>query len=625
MNSINEACEKKTTKETHDDYGYLITYIPFRAKMEGTKNKTSLTAVNFDKDLKLIVKPVEDNIKDNVKYFVVYESDNEEYEKRWRLFLSDDDKKTEDNKESENKNKTEEEKKIDAKKKKYSESIKDIEEIISLHCKDYCKKNKIAIPDKYKNKIEVIIDNISFSVYNDNGGKKIKKGVKNTGFFKVTIKIILPNNKKEESEISEDAKKSYIASVYDVISRNIKNRFDENAIDMKIKRPENLVDDLKTLIKEYIENYKPDCSENYVDDKGSVDDEKLNLFFADKDKLYKTIETIKEPQEKVDKEERNLAERIYNLRSKISIYTLFNELLEDAVINGFGKNSKENYKLKIESQDWLFNYKEQERKCYTFAYYTVHNNIERYDVENNKKNIRDTLYRLSRLHENGAIRTYNKDNEVFTEYHDDTSAIWGISRVGIASIVVTTTNENGEEKERDRNISVLNNDFSLIYEFCLHQKFFQYLLIDNKELSSKQKDYLLLNLDFTRYNDIFCPNVISEFETQEVYEAIRDKLEITKIMDDAKGSIENLRVGKTKQVKERGVLIAAFVFAFTVFPSAIYGFLNDFKDHSTFGYKTFYESIIKSGWKAIVVIGLIVIGLLVYYGLYRVIDRYKND
>ena len=67
----------------------------------------------------------------------------------------------------------------------------------------------------------------------------------------------------------------------------------------------------------------------------------------------------------------------------------------------------------MKENDWAFNYEDKDRKCYTFAYYTVKDEINNYCKNHSEAKIKEIMYKITRIHENGAIRTYNKNNDIF--------------------------------------------------------------------------------------------------------------------------------------------------------------------------------------------------------------------
>ena len=502
--------EKKIVIKKDQDFGFLTAYIPFRAKLLKCENNfKSINEVKEESiETKLILKTVKNNINDNVRFYCAY---------RNRLWL-DENKETVIQKSEV----TEE----------FQSKVNSIEEII--------KRNKRL--DPYIKDTAIKISDISFSLYNDNSYKQ-------NGFLKVTIQIDF------QEGLNEEEKGKIISFVYDVISRNVKNKFDKDSEDFRIEDGDN------------------------------------------------------------------------------GIYDLLINLFDGFVIDWF--DSKKPFingkrRMKTEADDWVFNYDNQDRRCYTFAFYTIDKNIKEY----NDPNLNTYLYQITRIHENGNIRTYNDNNDIFSVYRDDTSAVWGVSRVGLGSIIVQE-----DDKEKFRNIKVLFSDFSLIYEFCLHQKFFSYSLIDNEEKRSEKESnlwgrikrwyerrqenqYLIRKLDLTKYIDLFCPTIISEFETQDVYDLIRKKIEVDRLMNDAKNTLNYLEATKQKQINTRNTWISAIVSMF-VFPLTVSKYITSYSSASETLSETVSHPVEVFTFNGVFLI-LFVAGLVLWLLQYLLTNRYKK-
>jgi len=414
----------------------------------------------------------------------------------------------------------------------WEDQIHAVEAIIKNHVDSESKRN-----------IGIKISDISFSLYNDNQYKQ-------NGFLKVMIQIDYPNG---PERLNEEEKGRIISYVYDVISRNVKNKFEKKTEKFRI-----------------------------------ISDQKKN------------------PN---------------------GIFDYLSRLFDNIAINWFEKPLLDNgrRKMKIESDDWVFNYDDHDRRCYIFSFYTIDQNIKTYD--DSKLDIH--LYQISRIHENGEIRTYNDNNDIFSVYRDDTSAVWGVSRVGLGSIIIQE-----KDIEKFRNIKVLSNDFSLIYEFCLHQKFFSYSLIDNEEKNGEkslsilswirkrwerraENQYLIQKLDLAKYVDLFCPEIISEFETQDIYDLIRRKIEVDRLMDDAKNTLSYLEANKSKQISRRNTVFS-MIFSTILFPLTVSEYITRYASANA----TFAKAIEGTSSQTIFFI-CFVIGFVVWLVTYLFTNRYK--
>ena len=288
--------------------------------------------------------------------------------------------------------------------------------------------------------------------------------------------------------------------------------------------------------------------------------------------------------------------------------------------------------LSMNELDWAFNYDDKDRKCYTFAYYTVKDEINHYNRNNSKDLVRQRMYHIARIHENGAIRTYNRNNDIFDMYMDDTSVIWGVSRVGLGAILVQE-----ENIEKFRNIRVLNEDFSFLYEFCLHQKFFSFSLIDYERRGGEKTQencifkriwrflmqqhvgqYLLRRTEFTSFNEIFCPRIVSEFETQDVYDLIRKNLEVERLMNDAKNTLNYLEADKMKKVNARNTWISAII-STLVFPLTVSEYIKRYLSAN----ETFSMAADDLSFNRIFLV-LFGFGLIVWLAQYLLTNRYKK-
>ena len=504
--------EVKITIKEDQDFGFLIAYIPFRTKLLKCDDKFYKDH-SVEKDeisTKLILKTVKNNINENVRFYTLYRS---------RLSL--------------NKEKETVLQKVDPRHPKLKDTVAEVEKIIQRH-----------VDPLNSGDIGIKISDISFSLYNDNQYKQ-------NGFLKVMIQIEYPIGLKA---FGEEEKGKIISYVYDVISRNIKNKFEEDTKQFRI-----------------------------VEDT----DENPNGIFDYLSRLF----------------------------DNIAIEWLEGSLLDD------GKR-----RMKIESDDWVFNYDDHDRRCYIFSFYTIDQNIKTYD--DSKLDI--YLYQIARIHENGKIRTYNDNNDIFSVYRDDTSAVWGVSRVGLGSIIIQE-----KDDEKFRNINVLSNDFSLIYEFCLHQKFFSYSLIDNEEKSSEkssgilnwirkrwerraENQYLIRKLDLAKYVDLFCPEIISEFETQDIYDLIRKKIEVDRLMDDAKNTLNYLEANKSKQISRRNTVFS-MIFSTILFPLTVSEYITRYGSANA----TFAKAIEGTSSQTIFFI-CFVIGFVVWLVTYLFTNRYQK-
>ena len=273
-----------------------------------------------------------------------------------------------------------------------------------------------------------------------------------------------------------------------------------------------------------------------------------------------------------------------------------------------GKTSR----LCMTQEDWFFNYKRKDARSYTFSFIIEKTNINNY--KNTDCNY--YLYSLSRIHEPGTIRTYYKKNDIIDIYRDDTSVMWGFSKVGIGAICAQKT-----EKEIIRNINVLNNDFSLIYEFCLHQKFFNYLLIDYDDITNANRKKEGLKHFITRsfvnnylsrkefnyfFIEKFCPKIISEFETQDIYCLIKNKIRTDDIMLDSENSLKSLEAAIKQKKAKRNIVISATV--------SIFGFPVAFLQ--------FYKVLMEPNFSSLFILLLMIGGLFVWM-LYSLAGREK--
>ncbi|MBQ2659107.1 MAG: hypothetical protein IJF87_11135 [Erysipelotrichaceae bacterium] len=401
---------------------------------------------------------------------------------------------------------------------------------------------------------EININDVSFSIYDE-------KNYKNIGILKVMIRV------RFDPKYTDEDKGKALSHLYDIISRNTKNKFDNKKV----------------------ENFKISTQKN---------------IYADLVDLFNGM-----PIKMSNKQELN---------------------------RRFIRRKNKYYELEMKENDWAFNYEDKDRKCYTFAYYTVKDEINNYCKNHSEAKIKEIMYKITRIHENGAIRTYNKNNDIFDLYQDDTSVIWGVSRVGLGAILIQE-----KKTERDRNIKVLNEDFAFIYEFCLHQKFFPFSLLNHNKFSDVDDDqnlktrheknsikqYLLRKVEFTSFNEIFCPQIISEFETQDVYDLVREKLEVNRLMEDAKNALDALEAKKSKQINTRNTIFSAILSMF-VFPLTVSGYIDKYLSaNQTFNiiaellkeYPIIHDLFLK-----LIFIGCMLIGGVVWWVTYILTNRYKK-
>lgn len=552
------------------NYGYLICYLPFKTKIKKSNKRKYDSVYQLNNEFKLttraILRDVKSSINKHVYFYHLYtveqkkmmitlvcdgdagelcskiveEGEKHHYEIDCKAYSVDDEEMDKRIKDSDLvlvspqiKNVTEDllvkypdKKIVDISKKDYRKM--DAENVMKMFLTEgrtkttYIKKvNKIekSTMDEYIDKInkiffdhhkeemeddgtEINIKDISFSIYDE-------KNYKNIGILKVIISI------RFNPEYTDEKKGQALSHLYDVISRNTKNKFDNDDVNR-----------FKIF--------------NNPDNEGSL--------YADLVSLFNGM-PVKMPN-----------------RSRFVKY----------------------YKLEMNEDDWAFNYADKDRKCYTFAYYTVNDEINEYCKAHSEDKIKESMYKIARIHENGAIRTYNKNNDIFDLYQDDTSVIWGVSRVGLGAILIQK-----KRNERDRNIKVLNEDFAFIYEFCLHQKFFSFSLINHNRYSDVEStrnifmklktwlekisinQYLLRKAEFTSFNEIFCPQIVSEFETQDVYDLVRKKIEVNRLMDDAKNTLNALEAEKSRQISARNTFISA-ILSTVVFPLTISSYIDKY-------------------------------------------------
>ena len=455
------------------DYGYLICYLPFKAKIKKSSQTKYEGAYQKDTEYELTTRAFLRSVKNSINKHVYFYH-------LCKTYTDTSDEKI--------------------KKDIYINKINDvetpdIEDYIDRINEIFLKHHKAEMGD---DETEISINDSSFSIYDE-------KNYKNIGILKVIISI------RYDPDYNDEMKGQALSHLYDIISRNTKNKFDNETVEkFKISPNRNIYADLVSLF-----NGMPIKMSNR---RG------LNKYFE----------------------------------------------------------------LEMQENDWAFNYEDKDRKCYTFAYYTVNDEINEYCKNHKENEIKESMYKITRIHENGAIRTYNKNNDIFDLYQDDTSVIWGVSRVGLGAILIQK-----KKNERDRNIKVLNEDFAFIYEFCLHQKFFSFSLINHNKYGEVEGDqnwimkvktwfekfsinqYLLRKVEFTSFNEIFCPQIISEFETQDVYDLVRKKIEVNRLMDDAKNTLNSLEAEKSKQISTRNTIISAFLSMF-VFPLTVSGYIEKY-------------------------------------------------
>lgn len=186
----------------------------------------------------------------------------------------------------------------------------------------------------------------------------------------------------------------------------------------------------------------------------------------------------------------------------------------------------------------LFNCTQYKKRAYAFSYYLLNNKIyESYKKRRNFEQLElDALHLVGRSHGSVENRSFNTKDVKHFILEDDTTCKWCITKVSFGTI--GTFND---EKNYNYMVTALDEQHVLLYEMCLHQRFYLYTVIDKYRTDSiDDKDYYALKAEFadniTRYN----LSMVSEVETQEIYKRIREQMSIPSIVEDANDALEKV-------------------------------------------------------------------------------------
>lgn len=284
------------------------------------------------------------------------------------------------------------------------------------------------------------------------------------------------------------------------------------------------------------------------------------------------------------------------------------------IVSNFINSLDINENFNVKPNDIIFNCIDYKKRAYSYSYIFVQNDkYKKIIKELNKKQNDSIMLYLGRGH---SIDDRELNPEIVEKflYEDTNSATYGITNSGFGALVRYTNKENFNYYMQH-----LDEQFTFLYEYCLHLRFYLYTVIENYR--DVYINYDKVKNDFaekiTRYN----LSLVSEVEPQDIYVKIREAMNLDKIVDDAKSSLELL---DAKQDSRKNKLIEFFSFCLTIV--GIFGMITTCSDWYNTVFDSFNNVVNYNVLNYTILFAIIcVVALMIIYDLPRIIIHFINS
>lgn len=201
-------------------------------------------------------------------------------------------------------------------------------------------------------------------------------------------------------------------------------------------------------------------------------------------------------------------------------------------------------KIKFDAiTDVLFNCREIKKRAYSFCYLAIPlDTYESYHFHtSNTSKYSDKFYKMlhyiGRCHGETSIRNFNQKNVEPFIHVDDTTCTWCITKVSFGTIF-----SYAKDKAYVYTVTALDEQHVFLYEMCLHQRFYLYSVIEKYRDDQNYGSYHKLKSEFASITTRYNLSLVSEVETQELYEKIRYQFDIKRVEEDANEALEKILV-----------------------------------------------------------------------------------